>query len=212
MKKFEKKFLAFLLVLCFALGFAGAKEKLMSKDADGNPVTNLNMLDNFEINHPKYKKPARKDIVVVGRVILNPTEDMDFYIQTRKVAEDKLAQNDLYKIAQQSYIYSSDEFFYATVDKPKRKDNGELDFTVVFNYYIHGSMKLNVRIPVRFNFNVDDDTEYVYLGTLKVTTIGDDFTIKSVDHIDEYDQAVEFIESNVKTKKDIIVERATYKF
>jgi len=207
-----KQVIVSLFVACALLGVASAKEKLMSKDADGNPVTNLNMLDKLAISHPKYDRPGRKDIVVVGRIIVEPTEDMEFYFKTRDVLEEKMANNDLYRVNYQNYIYSSDEFFYATVEKPSRKANGELDFSVPFTYYIHGSRKLSLYIPIRFNFDVNNDTQYVYLGTMKIKTIGDDFTIKSIDQIDEYDDALKFLKENVKTKKEIILERASYKF
>ena len=47
---------------------------------------------------------------------------------------------------------------------------------------------------------------------MKITTIGDDFTIKSIDNVDEYDDALKFLQENVKTRKEIILERASYKF
>ncbi|MCR5698643.1 MAG: hypothetical protein K6G52_03255 [Treponemataceae bacterium] len=209
MKKINsiKRILSLILVLSMAFGIAFAKEKKDEKE-----ISYLNRNDNLEILHPKYERPARKDIVVVGRIVVEPTEDMEFYFKTRDVLEEKMANNDLYRVNYQTYIYSSDEFFYATIEKPKKRDGDELDFTVPFTYYIHGSNKLSLYLPINFTFDVSDDTQYVYLGTMVVTTIGDDFTVKSIDNVDEYDDALKFLQENVKTKKEIILERANYKF
>ena len=173
----------------------------------------------------KVKNPGKNEVILIGRIVVKPEEDMNFYAQTRGLKEEDkkasqygipFAPEDLDDIDDDyedfvddnpKTIFEDGEFFCARYKVNKKSRN--LKFENMIRYYFFGSQKTYIWLPFDFNVDVPKDAQAMYLGSFYFTTTGSDFSFKKIQNIDEYDLAKE--ELKKFTKKDFELYRAQLK-
>lgn len=173
----------------------------------------------------KVKNPGKNEVILIGRIVVKPEQDMNFYAQTRGLKEEEkkaseyvipFAPEDLDDFADDyedfvddnpKILYNDGEFFCARYKVNKKSRN--LKFQDMLKYYFFGSYRTFIYLPFDFNVDVPKDVEAMYLGSFYFTTTGSDFTFKKVENIDEYDLAQD--ELNKVTKKKFELYRAHLK-
>ena len=76
------------------------------------------------------------------------------------------------------------------------------------NAYYFGVKYTKKQLPINVAFEVNKKTKYTYIGTFVFDIVGDDFTIREVKWVDEYDLALEELSKHVKKPE---LERAQIK-
>lgn len=148
----------------------------------------------------KLKKPNAKQVLLVGKIIVDANLDRDFIFNTFKMKDEQKKASDLILIPRQmssedesdtfiSRFVNNGTLFFAHYAKPKK---GVLDFySVDFCFFSHSLAA--IILPIFKQIVVPNDTQYLYIGTFKISVRGNDFIIEEIVHYDEYDEAkIEF--------------------
>ncbi|MCR5218928.1 hypothetical protein [Treponema sp.] len=168
---------------------------------------------------PKVKNPGKNEVIIVGRVVVTPKEDMEFIADTRKVAEEDRGKAGTYHIPfapedpddfdddledfdddNKKVFFSDGEFFYARYQVNSKTRN--LRFPAVFRYYFFDSIDTAIYLPFDINVDVPKGVSAMYIGSFYYTTTGNDFMV-SCNHVDEYDLAQEFLDKVTKKHFDL---------
>lgn len=67
-------------------------------------------------------------------------------------------------------------------------------------YYFNGSSKMELRLPISYDIQVPEGENFLYIGTLVYEYEGDDFSLKRITIVDEYDEAQEELNRLFKNK------------
>ncbi len=65
-------------------------------------------------------------------------------------------------------------------------------------YYFNSSTKMELRLPISYNIQVPEGENFLYIGTLVYEFEGDDFSLKGITILDEYEEAQEFLNKLIK--------------
>lgn len=154
----------------------------------------------------KYDKPRDKEVVIVGRVILDPPEDLRFYSRywfmdsrninmktDKSVKEGDAIASSAYMVLDNSGFMpkaigtdNTAEFMSGKVTIPKDRV-----ITIMrFAYYLAGLDLFGLYLPAYVSFTVPDNVNYVYVGTIKYTRKGNQFEIVNAERLDEFDAAM----------------------
>lgn len=145
-------------------------------------------------------RPTGRNTVIVGKLILKNEIDREFYSKT--IGNIQIENN----------LHTYDLPLYINLDEAKSRKNKTMttrftigdNFIVTYPYDRNRKIELHrVRIryldsaslcydvPLMIEVTIPKNAEYVYIGTFICEIVGDDFTLKSVTRIDEYDEAQE---------------------
>lgn len=167
----------------------------------------------------KIKNPGKNEVILIGRIIVKPEEDMNFYATTRGVKEEekKVAiynlpfapedpddiDDDYEDFVEDNpkLLFEEGEFFCARYKVNKKTRN--LKFINLIKYRFFGSEKTFIYIPFDYNVDVPKDVKAIYLGSFYFTTTGSDFTFKKMNHVDEYELAQEALDKVTKQHFDL---------
>ena len=193
MKKTSKLFVLSLLLLVFATS-------VYAKDPE------------------PFVKPKLGEVVVIGRIVFKNDIDREFYSKTfgcedyandphAYLAPTKVKWSGLIKEKleiESSYAYDMGDFFFLTTNIPKTNTI----YIGNINAYYFGVKYTKKQLPINVAFEVNKQTKYTYIGTFVFDIVGDDFTIRDVKWVDEYDLALEELSKHVKKPE---LERAQIK-
>ncbi|WP_407427108.1 hypothetical protein [Treponema sp.] len=168
----------------------------------------------------KVKNPGKNEVILIGKIVVKPTEDMNFYAQTRGLKDEEKSKSASYHIPfapedpddydddyedfvddNPKVIFEEGEFFYAKFKVNKKTRN--LQFNGMTKYRFFGSDKTFVWVPFDFNVDVPKDVSAMYLGSFYFETEGQDFVFKNANHIDEYELAQEALDKVTKKHFDL---------
>ncbi len=153
----------------------------------------------------KYDKPREKEVVVVGRVILDPPVDERFFskfwfLDSRylTIKPDKgVKEGDVVPSAA-NMIFASSGFSNNQIGTTNANDviSGKINIPkdrvvtlLNFEYLPAGFYLFRIYLPVFVEFTVPDNTNYVYVGTLKYVRKGNQYELVSATRVDEFDAA-----------------------
>ena len=165
-----------------------------------------------------FVKPKLGEVVVVGRLLFKNDIDREFYSKTfgcedyandphAYLAPTKIKWSGLIKEKleiESSYAYDMGDFFFLTTNIPKTNTI----YIGNINAYYFGVKYTKKQLPINVAFEVNKQTKYTYIGTFVFDIVGDDFTIREVKWVDEYDLALEELSKHVKKPE---LERAQIK-
>ena len=165
-----------------------------------------------------FVKPKLGEVVVVGRLLFKNDIDREFYSKTfgcedyakdphAYLAPTKIKWSGLIKEKleiESSYAYDMGDFFFLTTNIPKTNTI----YIGNINAYYFGVKYAKKQLPINVAFEVNKKTKYTYIGTFVFDIVGDDFTIREVKWVDEYDLALEELSKHVKKPE---LERAQIK-
>lgn len=165
-----------------------------------------------------FVKPKLGEVVVVGRLLFKNDIDREFYSKTfgcedyandphAYLAPTKIKWSGLIKEKleiESSYAYDMGDFFFLTTNIPKTNTI----YIGNINAYYFGVKYTKKQLPINVAFEVNKKTKYTYIGTFVFDIVGDDFTIREVKWVDEYDLALEELSKHVKKPE---LERAQIK-
>lgn len=165
-----------------------------------------------------FVKPKLGEVVVIGRIVFKNDIDREFYSKTfgcedyandphAYLAPTKVKWSGLIKEkgeVESAYAYNMGDFFFMTTDVPKSKSL----YLSYINAYYFGVKYAKKQLPICVAFEVNKKTKYTYIGTFVFDIVGDDFTIREVKWVDEYDLALEELSKYVKNPE---LERAQIK-
>ncbi|MBD5440202.1 MAG: hypothetical protein HDR33_04175 [Treponema sp.] len=111
-------------------------------------------------------------------------------------------------------FYSDGEVFCTTIpfadsdkkritsqrDNVKNKDDNIIMWYNYMPYYFNGSSKMKLMLPISYNIQVPEGENFLYVGTLVYEYEGDDFSLKGITILDEYDEAQEELNRLFKNK------------
>lgn len=191
-----KKYFFCLLLITITSFALGAEENLKTVEK----ILKMAEEKKLKTAEEKIKKPNAKQVLLVGKIIVDANPDRDFIFNTFKMWEGHKEAPDLILLPRQmspedwSAAFSRPEvnngaLFFAHYAKPKK---GVLDFySVDFCFFSH--YLAAITLPIFKQIVVPNDTQYLYIGTFKISVRGNDFIIEEIAHYDEYDEAkIEF--------------------
>lgn len=167
----------------------------------------------------KIKNPGKNEVILVGRIVVKPEEDMNFYAATRGLKDDEkktatysipFAPEDLDDIDDDyddflannpKTIFEEGEFFCARYKVNNKTRN--LKFINLIKYCFFGSDRTFIYLPFDYNVDVPKDVQAIYLGSFYFTTTGSDFTFKKINHVDEYELAQAALDKVTKKHFDL---------
>lgn len=149
----------------------------------------------------KGAKKTNKGVGVVGKIKVIYDGNMDFLLQTRNAKENELL-GDRYSFegSPEKDYYNADEIFCNLIAFTKNtRDVVISNLSTDNEYFFHSDKRLALYLPTNFKFTVPEDEHFAYIGTIVYHFTGDDFTLKSIEVIDEYDEAQEEFNKLAKT-------------
>lgn len=141
----------------------------------------------------KGAKKSTKGVGAVGKIKVVYDGDLDFLLQTRNAKSSEL-NPDRYSFpgAPEKEYYESNEIFCNLVSFTKNTREVSLSSAnTTPEYYFYSDRRMKLYLPADFSFTVPEGEQFVYLGTIVYHFTGDDFTLKSIEILDEYDEAQE---------------------
>lgn len=189
--------------LCFAQGrgqFDADEDVYISKGHYGIVKNPLGMVN-----------PKKGVCCYVGKIIVNFDKNMDrdFIYQTRAVSEKLRNRPDRFYPqvgAGPEYTFNFGEnFCLGTYTNKERKLR-----LSKYTCYISGSRKAHFPLPLYLEAEVPEGEGVVYLGTVIYDVSSEDFTIKSIRVVDEYDEAREYL-TGISGKKQYDLCRVEWK-
>ncbi len=168
----------------------------------------------------KVKNPGKNEVILIGKIVVKPTEDMNFIAATRGLSDAEKESKAKYIIpfapedpndVQDDYedfiddnptiSFEEGEFFCARYKVNKKTRN--LKFEGASKYKFFGSERSFIWVPFDFNVDVPQGIEAMYIGSFYVETSGNDFTITKINHVDEYELAQEALDKVTKKHFDL---------
>ena len=172
------------------------------------------------------KEPKDGKIIVIGRIKVIYDEDKDFIAKTFSIAECEKSKPDLYERPTPLKENQSKD----RLSLPDLYENGDLFFDVCWiskrkisyegrmAFYFFGKVQskkeqgIFITLPYNFSFEVpkECDCKAFYIGTFIYHVFCDDYKIKKIEILDEYDEAEK--ELNKITGKDFALYKAELKY
>lgn len=153
----------------------------------------LNLISVFAADPDFVVIPGKKDVMIIGRIVVRNTLDMPFYAKSFDLDAN---QPDTYTIpiqfvrskygmeAKKTHTYTNGDFFFQTRELEKDRLSGyEL---IPFDFC--SSKKARIELPLHAAFTVPEGVQYLYIGSYYYDIANDSFAIKA-ERIDEFDQA-----------------------
>lgn len=170
----------------------------------------------------KLTKIDSNKIIVVGKINVIYDEDREFIFKTRGVDEklidnpdtytvpyiydknDTFAKNEIKYYKENQTEYPVGDFFMVQYNIPKKGDK-VLQFRYRYDMYYYGSRnaQLFLYLPAWYDVDIPDGVEALYLGTFNYYVTGDNFTIDSIERVDEFDLAQEELDRVLGTHVDM---------
>ena len=165
-----------------------------------------------------FQKPKNfeKAVAVLGKVIVKYNGDLERVKTFRDLGSRFAEKENIYRpfgVADKIF-YSEGEVFCTAIDfinsaekritsqrdsLKNRDDNAAIWYDTI-SYYFNGSNKMKLQLPISYNIQVPEGENFLYVGTLVYEFEGDDFSLKRITILDEYDEAQEELNRLFKNK------------
>ncbi len=157
----------------------------------------------------EYKLPREKEVVLAVRLVMEPQIDDAFYSQYwhlrskvikmggRRVKEGELVSSTA-NLETGNDMWSRNSLSLGNVGSlATEKVKIPKDRTVYVNGFAVFPANIGlfkIILPIMGQFDVPEGENYVYLGTFVCSWEGDQFEIKNIERIDEYEQAQQIVQ------------------
>lgn len=165
-----------------------------------------------------FTKPKNfgKAVAIFGKVTVKYNGDLERVKKFRDLGSQFAEKENIYRPfgSADKIFYSDGEVFCTTIpfadsdkkritsqrDNVKNKDDNIIMWYNYMPYYFNGSSKMKLMLPISYNIQVPEGENFLYVGTLVYEYEGDDFSLKGITILDEYDEAQEELNRLFKNK------------
>lgn len=162
-----------------------------------------------------YALKMKKYATLVAMKIIPVYEDVDFeYLrEARMLGKNFYDKPDLLLppgCGSIKDIYAPGELMFCAASANKERNTVQFRKAILF---FNSSNKMKLHIPLYIETKIPDpkEVDVLYYGTIIITYTGNDFKIKSIKVIDEYDEALEELNKlNTNKKKQINLVRSEW--
>lgn len=152
-----------------------------------------------------FSKPKNfeRAVAVFGKVIVKYNGDLERIKKFRDLGSQFAEKENIYAPfgTADKMFYSEKEVFCSAIpfdDSDKKRITSKEGRYML--YYFNGSSKMELRLPISYNIQVPEGENFLYVGTLVYEYEGDDFSLKRIIILDEYDEAQEELNKLFKNK------------
>lgn len=143
-----------------------------------------------------FTKPKNfeRAAAVFGKITVKYNGDLERIKKFRDLGSKFAEKKNIYDPfgGSDKMFYSEGEVFCSALpfdDSDKKRITSQEGIYML--YYFNGSSKMELRLPISYNIQVPEGENFLYVGTLVYEYEGDDFSLKGITILDEYDEAQE---------------------
>ena len=153
-----------------------------------------------------FQKPKNfeRAVAVFGKVIVKYNGDLERVKKCSDLGRQFAESDNIYAPfgTADKEFYSEGEVFCTAIpfdDSDKKRITSREGRYML--YFFNGSSKMELRLPISYNIpEVPEGENFLYVGTLVYEYEGDDFSLKGITILDEYDEAQEELNRLFKNK------------
>jgi hypothetical protein len=161
----------------------------------------------------KFPKPKSNEIVIVARIVIEPSINDEFYAHYADILKDGISNITLTHNKKDEAPSHCFDIFLSRAGKSDYYQQqysggklGEVNYLkrsipkdrmmeiAGMRIFIFGNPFLYIDLPIFHDINIPEGTNYVYLGTFILKTKDEYFNVSEISQVDEYDAAVKAVE------------------